>query len=303
MEPVRCTDPANPALSGASSAPLQLRWNHPHPAISRLRDPNAGTRSDAAVSCLAVVRPAARSAADPVSAPHVLVVDDEPHIARVLEIILRRAGYVVETAQTWSETLGRLAVSRPDALVLDLVLADGQGVELCGAVRRSSRVPILVLAAVGDEGQKLRALDAGADDFLTRPFGTDQLLVRLRAVRRRPTEGISTLKIGELVIYLAGRRVTRAGAAVHLTPAEFELVHILAQHRGRLVTDRQLLRAAYGSGRVRDTHHLRIQVAHIREKLERDPSRPMYLITEPGVGYRLQDPADVTRSQRHHVNA
>ncbi len=234
-----------------------------------------------------------------------LLVDDEPQIARVLEIILHRSGYVVEATRTWSETLVSLAARPPDALVLDLVLADGQGVELCGTIRRSSRVPILVLATVGDEGQKVRALDAGADDFVTRPFGTDEMLARLRAVLRRPVEaqGRTTLEIGELVIDLADRRVTRPGTAVHLTLAEFELVRVLARHRGRLVTDRQLLREVRGSGCVRDTRQIRIEVAHIRAKLERDPSRPMYLTTEPGVGYRLRDPADVTRSQHQHVNA
>ena len=238
------------------------------------------------------------------SASRVLVVDEQLQIVRGLEIILRGAGYAVEAVATSSEALARLAASPPDALVLDLVLADGHGVELCREVRRSSRLPILVLAAVGDERQTLRALDAGADDFVTRPFGIDELLGRLRGLLQQPVDaqGSTALELGELVIDLADRRVTRAGAEVHLTPVESELVHVLAHHRERLVTDRQLLRAVRATGRARDTHYLRVQVAHIRAKLEHDPSRPTYLITEPGVGYRLRDP-DVARFQPQHVDA
>ena len=225
-------------------------------------------------------------------APRVLVVDDEPQIVRGLTIILRSAGYTVEAAGTKAEALAALASRPPDALVLDLVLPDGQGVEVCEQVRRWSGLPILVLSAVGDEREKVRALDAGADDYVTKPFGTDELLARLRAVLRRSADigGSPQLKIGELIIDVLDRQVVRAGAEVHLTPIEFDLLSVLAQHHGRLVTHRQLLREVWGPEYGEETHYLRVHVAHIRAKLEADPSRPRYLLTEPGVGYRLREP-------------
>jgi two-component system KDP operon response regulator KdpE len=224
----------------------------------------------------------------------VLVVDDEPQIVRGLKIILRDAGYAVESAETKAQALALLASRPPDALVLDLVLPDGQGVEVCREVRRWSRLPILVLSAVGDEREKVRALDAGADDYVTKPFGTDELLARLRAVMRRSADqsGGSELSIGDLVIDVPDRRIVRGGQEVHLTPIEFDLVRVLAQHGGRLVTHRQLLQEVWGPEYGQETHYLRVHVAHIRAKLELDPSRPQYLITEPGVGYRLRDPGD-----------
>jgi two-component system KDP operon response regulator KdpE len=223
----------------------------------------------------------------------VLVVDDEPQIVRGLKIILRSAGYAVEAAETKEEALTALALKPPDAMVLDLVLPDGGGVEVCEDVRRWSRLPILVLSAVGDEREKVRALDAGADDYVTKPFGTDELLARLRAVMRRSVEagGSPRVEVGDLVIDLADRRVLRDGSEVHLTPIEFELVRALAQHHGKLVTHRQLLREVWGPEYGSETHYLRVHVAHIRSKLEEDPSRPRYLVTEPGVGYRLRDPS------------
>ena len=221
--------------------------------------------------------------------PRILVVDDEPQIVRGLKIILRTAGYSVEAASTKSEALAALAARPPAALVLDLVLPDGQGVEVCEEVRRWSRLPILVLSAVGDEREKVRALDAGADDYVTKPFGTDELVARLRAILRRSTEtgGSPLLQIGELTVDLSDRRVTRAGADVHLTPIEFDLLRVLAQHRGRLVTHRHLLQEVWGPEYGEETHYLRVHVAHIRAKLEPDPQRPRHLVTEPGVGYRL----------------
>jgi two-component system KDP operon response regulator KdpE len=224
----------------------------------------------------------------------VLVVDDEPHIVRGLKIILRNGGYAVEAAATKAEALAALASRPPDALVLDLLLPDGRGVEICTEVRQWSRLPIVVLSAVGDEREKVRALDAGADDYVTKPFGSDELLARLRAVMRRSTEpsGGPRLEIGELVLDLADRRMLHAQQEVHLTPIEFDLVRVLAQHRGRLVTHRQLLHEVWGPEYGEETHYLRVHIAHIRAKLEADPSRPQYLITEPGVGYRLRDPAN-----------
>jgi two-component system, OmpR family, KDP operon response regulator KdpE len=227
-------------------------------------------------------------------AARVLVVDDEPQIVRGLKIILRNGGYAVEAAETAAEALAALAARPPDALILDLVLPDGEGVEICREVRSWSRLPILVLSAVGDEREKVRALDAGADDYVTKPFGTDELLARLRAVLRRSSQelGGPVIELGEVILDMPRRRVTRSGKEIHLTPIEFDLFRILAQHRGRLVTHRQLLREVWGPEYGEETHYLRVHVAHIRAKLEPDPSRPRYVITEPGVGYRLRDPED-----------
>jgi two-component system KDP operon response regulator KdpE len=238
------------------------------------------------------------SPARPPAGPRILVVDDEPQIVRGLKIILRTAGYVVEAAETMAQALAVLGSRPPDALVLDLVLPDGEGVEVCREVRRFSRLPILVLSAVGDEREKVRALDAGADDYITKPFGTDELLARLRAVLRRSADadadagGGARVVIGELAIDVLDRRVQRGDTEVHLTPIEFDILRVLAQHRGRLVTQRQLLVDVWGPDYGQETHYLRVHIAHIRAKLEPDPGRPQYLITEPGVGYRLRDPAD-----------
>jgi two-component system KDP operon response regulator KdpE len=221
----------------------------------------------------------------------VLVVDDEPQIVRALKVILRSAGYVTEAAESKEEALNAVAVRPPDAMVLDLVLPDGSGVEVCADVRRWSSLPIIVLSAIGDEREKVRALDAGADDYVTKPFGTDELLARLRAALRRATEdgGGPRITVGELTVDVAARVVTRGETEVHLTPIEFDLLRVLAQHRGRLVTQRQLLHEVWGPGYETETHYLRVHIAHIRSKLEPEPSRPRYLITEPGVGYRLRD--------------
>jgi two-component system KDP operon response regulator KdpE len=230
----------------------------------------------------------------PATGPRILVVDDEPQIVRGLTIILRPAGYTVESAGTKAEAQALLGSRPPDAVVLDLVLPDGSGVEVCQEVRRFSRLPILVLSAVGDEREKVRALDAGADDYITKPFGTDELLARLRAVLRRSAEpgGGSQVVLGELTIDVLDRRVERAGEQVHLTPIEFDILRVLARNRGRLVTQRQLLGDVWGPEYGEETHYLRVHIAHIRAKLEPDPSRPRYLITEPGVGYRLRDPSE-----------
>jgi len=224
----------------------------------------------------------------------VLVVDDEPEIVRGLRIVLRDAGYAVEAAGTKAAALAAVSTRPPDALVLDLVLPDGDGVSVCKEIRAWSRLPILVLSAVGDEREKVRALDAGADDYVTKPFGTEELLARLRAVlRRAPDAGqAARVAVGELVVDLDDRRVLLAGEPVHLTPIEFDLLRLLARHPGRLVTQRQLLQEVWGPQYAQESHYLRVHMAHIRAKIERDPSHPRYLITEPGVGYRLRDPED-----------
>jgi two-component system KDP operon response regulator KdpE len=195
----------------------------------------------------------------------------------------------VEEATTKQEALDSVSVRPPDAIVLDLVLPDGNGLEVCREIRRWSQVPILVLSAVGDEQQKVLALDAGADDYVTKPFGSEELLARMRAVlRRRSDDGDSPVEVGDLEIDLAGRSVRRGGEEVHLTPIEFDLLSKLAEHPGRLVTHRQLLQEVWGPGYEDETHYLRVHFAHVRAKLEPDPSNPRYVITEPGIGYRLR---------------
>jgi two-component system, OmpR family, KDP operon response regulator KdpE len=223
--------------------------------------------------------------------PRVLLVDEEPQIVLGLGIMLRSAGYEVTTAGTWPHVLSTVIADPPEVLVLDLGVPDGRAVELCEHVRRCSDLPILVLSAVGDERQKCRALDAGADDFLTRPFDLGELLARLRALLQRhdAVDGSTRLEIGELTINLVDGRVARAGEDMHLDAVEFALVRELAANRERLVTDRQLLRAVWGPQCRHGTRELRVLVAATRSKLERDPSRPDYLITETGVGYRLRD--------------
>jgi two-component system KDP operon response regulator KdpE len=220
----------------------------------------------------------------------ILVVDDEPHIVRGLKVILRSAGYEVEAAESKREALDSVSVRAPEAMILDLVLPDGSGVEVCEAVRGWSRLPIIVLSAVGDEREKVRALDAGADDYVTKPFGTDELLARLRSVLRRTTDdgGEPRIEVDGLVIDLAARTVFRDDREIHLTRIEFDIVSYLARNLGKLVTHRQLLREVWGPGYETETHYLRVHVAHIRAKIEPEPARPRHLITDPGVGYRLR---------------
>jgi two-component system KDP operon response regulator KdpE len=222
---------------------------------------------------------------------HVLVVDDELQIVRGLKVVLRSAGFSVEAAASKAEALDAVSVRPPDAMVLDLVLPDGSGVEVCEEVRRWSTLPIIVLSALGDEREKVRALDAGADDYITKPFGSDELTARLRAVLRRSVDATRepVVTVGGLTIDLAGRTVQREGEEVHLTPIEFDLLRVLAQNRGKLVTHRQLLTEVWGPGYESEAHYLRVHVAHIRAKIEADPSRPRYVVTEPGVGYRLRE--------------
>ena len=223
--------------------------------------------------------------------PRVLVVDDEPQILRGLRAILRNQGFQVDVAATKAEVLDAVASRPPDLLVLDLVLPDGSGVEVCEEIRRWSAMPIIVLSAVGDEREKVRALNAGADDYMTKPFGSEELAARLRALLRRSHDTTTepTVRVGDLEIDLARRVVRSAGREEHLTPIEFDLLRVLAQHQGRLVTHRTLLQEVWGPGYADETHYLRVHVAHIRSKIEPDPSRPRYVLTDPGVGYRLSD--------------
>jgi two-component system KDP operon response regulator KdpE len=217
----------------------------------------------------------------------VLVVDDEPQILRALRIALRGAGYAVIEADSCGNALRRVSERSPDVIVLDLMLPDGDGLEVCHSVRQISRLPIIVLSAIGDEQEKVRALDAGADDYVTKPFGTDELLARVRAVLRRAAGTDGPVVVGDLAIDLTARTVTLAGAEVHLTPTEFSLLSILAREQGRLVTHRTLLKEVWGAAYTQDTHYLRVHFANLRAKIEPAPSRPRYIRNEPGVGYRL----------------
>jgi two-component system KDP operon response regulator KdpE len=225
----------------------------------------------------------------------VLVVDDEPQILRALQTNLRGAGYDVAIAATAREALAAAAMRPPDAVILDLVLPDGSGVDVARELRSWSAAPILVLSVVGDESEKVAALDAGADDYVQKPFGIDELLARLRALLRRA--GPSTepvLEVGELVIDLDKRLVTVDGRRVQLTPNEFDLLRVLAQNEGKLMTHPTLLREVWGPAYGTESHYLHVYVSQLRRKLEDDPSRPRYLLTEPGAGYRFVNP--VSRS-------
>jgi two-component system KDP operon response regulator KdpE len=221
----------------------------------------------------------------------ILVVDDEPQILRALQTNLRGAGYDVVTAANAEDALAEAAMRPPDAVILDLVLPDGHGTEVARQLRRWSHAPILVLSAVGDEQEKVAALDAGADDYVTKPFGVDELLARLRAALRRAlplTDAV--LEIGDLVVDLEARSVTRAGRRVALTPHEFELLRYLAQNEGKLLTHRMILREVWGPLYGDESHYLHVYVSQLRRKIEDDPARPRYIVTEPGAGYRLVNP-------------
>ena len=226
----------------------------------------------------------------------VLVVDDEPQILRALRTTLRGAGYDVATAATAEDALAEAAAHPPDAVILDLVLPDGHGADVGRELRRWSAAPILVLSAVGDEQEKIAALDAGADDYVTKPFSMDELLARLRAVLRRASPTTDpVIAIGDLVVDLEKRAVTLGGQPVTLTPHEFELLRFLAQNEGKLLTHPMILREVWGPRYGSESHYLHVYVSQLRRKIEDDPARPRYLLTEPGAGYRLVDPL-LTRS-------
>ena len=221
----------------------------------------------------------------------ILVVDDEPQILRALGTTLRGAGYTVDAAATAEAALAAAAAQPPDAVILDLVLPDGSGTDLCRELRTWTDAPVIVLSAVGEEREKIAALDAGADDYVTKPFGVDELLARLRAVlRRRTPETGPVAQVGDLRIDVPARTVTMAGERVKLTPHEFDLLRVLAQNAGKLLTHRMLLREVWGPAYQVEAHYLHVYVSHLRAKIEPDRSRPRYLITETGAGYRLVDP-------------
>jgi two-component system KDP operon response regulator KdpE len=222
----------------------------------------------------------------------ILVVDDEPQILRALRTNLRGAGYDVMTAATAEEALAAAAINPPEAVILDLILPDGSGTDVTRELRRWSGVPILVLSAVGDEREKVAALDAGADDYVTKPFGMDELLARLRAaLRRAAPPGEPLLRIGELELDLEKRLVSVGARPVQLTPNEFDLLSLFARNEGKLLTHRTILREVWGPAYGEESHYLHVYVSQLRRKIEPDPTRPRYLLTEPGAGYRLVDPS------------
>jgi two-component system KDP operon response regulator KdpE len=227
--------------------------------------------------------------AKPAPAQRILVVDDEPQILRALRVVLRDAGFEVVPAETAAEALDRAAVRPPQAAIVDLMLPDMDGVELTRLLREWSEMPILVLSAVGEEEQKVRALQAGADDYITKPFGSRELVARLQAALRRGgrSEQEPRIAVGALEIDLAARAVRRGGEPVHLTPIEFDLLRVLVRNRGRLMTHRALLSEVWGPEYVDDVQTLRTHIARLRAKVEPDGQAPRFIVTDPGVGYRF----------------
>ena len=219
----------------------------------------------------------------------VLVVDDEPSILRALRINLAARNYQVSTASDGASGLAAMARERPDVMILDLGLPDMEGTEVIRGVRGWASTPIIVLSVWGHESQKVAALDAGADDYVTKPFGMDELLARLRAAVRRasPAPDEPVVVTPAFTVDLAAKRVTAAGRDVRLTPTEWQLLEILVRHSGRLVSQRQLLAEVWGPQYETEGNYLRVFIAHLRRKLEPDPARPRYLLTEPGMGYRF----------------
>ena len=216
------------------------------------------------------------------------MVDDEPQILRALGTSLRGAGYEVETADTAEGALTAAAMRPPDAVILDLVLPDGRGTDVCAELRTWTSAPVIVLSAVGEEREKLAAFDAGADDYVTKPVGIDELLARLKAVLRRAApSGEPVIAVGGLVVDLEKRAVSVDGQTVHLTPHQYELLRVLAVNRGKLLTHNMLLHEVWGPGYSNESNLLHVNVSQLRRKIEPDRARPRYLLTEPGAGYRL----------------
>jgi two-component system KDP operon response regulator KdpE len=219
-----------------------------------------------------------------------IVVEDEPQIRRFVRTALESENWRVFEAGTLKDGLAETATRRPDLVVLDLALPDGDGIELVRSMRGWSGSPILVLSARGDEKDKIRALDAGADDYLTKPFGIGELLARVRALARRHGRndaGEPVFRVGDIEVDFANRRVKRAGQPVRLTPIEYRLLTLLATNAGRVLTHRQILREVWGPAHIEHEHYTRIYMGHLRRKLEADPAQPRFLLTETAVGYRL----------------
>jgi len=225
--------------------------------------------------------------------PVAVVIEDEPHIRNFVRSALEQEGWTVHEAGTAERGIVEAGTRKPDLLVLDLGLPHADGIGVIEAVRSWSAVPILVLSARAEEHDKIRALDAGADDYLTKPFGIGELMARLRAILRRPRSGPGgpaespVMRFGEVELDLVARQVRRGGTEVHLTPTEFRLLSTLAAHPGRVLTHRQLLLAVWGPAQVEQSHYTRIYMGNLRKKLEADPAQPRHFLSENAVGYRL----------------
>jgi two-component system KDP operon response regulator KdpE len=222
--------------------------------------------------------------------PVALVIDDEVQIRRLLRVVLESADYQVHEAETAAQGLTDAATRRPDVVLLDLGLPDSDGVNVLRRLREWSQVPVIVLSVRDDEEGKVAALDAGADDYVTKPFSSAELLARLRAAQRktRPEEEISRFKSGDLIVDLTARVVTRAGHDVKLTATEYALLRLFVRHAGRVLTHRQILREIWGPKSEEHRQYLRVYVTHLRQKIERDPAAPELIKTESGIGYRLE---------------
>jgi len=222
----------------------------------------------------------------------VVVVDDDRPLARALAINLRAHGYEVQVAHDGRSALTEVARVHPAVVVLDLGLPDLDGIEVLAGIRGWSAVPVIVLSARSTSAEKVAALDAGADDYVTKPFGMDELLARIRAAVRRATpaasDEVDTVTTDDFTVDLGAHRVERNGAAVRLTPTEWSLLELLVRHSGKLVPQKQMLTEVWGPVYEHETHYLRVYLAQLRRKLEPDPAHPRYLITEPGVGYRFE---------------
>lgn len=229
------------------------------------------------------------------SGARVLVVDDERHIRRSLQVSLESRGYAVETAETGEQALMVLTNRLPDIAVVDLVMPGMDGVELTRRLRQRSTLPIIVLSAIGEERRKVEVLEIGADDYVTKPFGTDELLARIRALLRRAAGAQSAepvYKAGGLSIDFDRREVRMNAELILLTPTEYDLLKYLIEHAGKVVTHRMLLAAVWGPTYVDQTQYVRVCVGHLRKKLEPEPTRPRFIVTDPGVGYRFLPAAD-----------
>jgi two-component system, OmpR family, KDP operon response regulator KdpE len=223
----------------------------------------------------------------------ILVVDDEPQLLRALQVNLHAEGYTVLTALDGTTALQHAENSQPDVILLDLGLPDINGVDVITRIRRTSSTPIIVLSARHGSVDKVRALDAGADDYVTKPFGLDELLARLRVAERRLSssdggEQVRTVDVGDFEVDLPNRKVIRDGEPVRLTPREWAILQLLVRNPGRLITQQQMLTKIWGPGYSGETHYLRVYMGQLRRKLEADPARPRHLLTEAGMGYRFE---------------